>query len=249
MLKVLTFILILNLPFLFQADSFRKAQKRYPRVRQAYKEKEQLVKEMLSGKSIKMNAVQVCLRAFKKEKEIEVWAKNSSDTIFQLLKTYDVCATCGLPGPKRKQGDMQIPEGYYHIDRFNAYSVFYLSLGINYPNTSDRILGKKGRLGGDIFIHGECVTIGCLPITTPKIKELYVLCVEAKNAGQKKIPVTIFLAKLSQSKFHNLKNRYKDDSDRVGLWTDLKAGYDFFNKHKKLPGISFLATRRHRVSR
>src|SRR6056297_1114523 len=100
MLKVLTFTLILNLPFLFQADSFRKEQKRFPRVRQAYKEKEQVVKQMLQNKSIELHKVQVYLRAFKHEEKIEVWAKNIRDTVFQLVKTYDVCSTCGLPGPK-----------------------------------------------------------------------------------------------------------------------------------------------------
>jgi murein L,D-transpeptidase YafK len=110
-----------------------------------------------------------------------VGKKNTSDQEFLHIKTYTVCATSGLIGPKRMQGDLQIPEGFYYIDRFNPYSNFYLSLGINYPNTSDRILGDKNNLGGDIFIHGDCVTIGCLPITDSEIKELYIFCVEAKT--------------------------------------------------------------------
>jgi hypothetical protein len=40
-----------------------------------------------------------------------------------------------------------------------------------YPNESDRILGERKNQGGDIFPHGNCVTIGCLPITDGGIKE------------------------------------------------------------------------------
>ena len=44
------------------------------------------------------------------------------------------------------------------------------SIGRN-PNAADRILGERGRLGGDIFIHGSCVTIGCVPIEDDGIEE------------------------------------------------------------------------------
>ena len=49
-----------------------------------------------------------------------------------------------------------------------------------------------GNLGGDIFIHGDCVSIGCIPITNTCIEELYVLAMEAKNNGQTKLPVHVF---------------------------------------------------------
>lgn len=104
--------------------------------------------------------------------------------LFRLIKDYQICSLSGELGPKRQQGDLQVPEGFYWIDRFNPASNFYLSLGINYPNQFDRILGKSGELGGDIFIHGGCVTIGCIPITDDKIKELYLIAVEAKSNGQ-----------------------------------------------------------------
>jgi len=120
-------------------------------------------------------------------------------------------------------------------------------LGINYPNKSDRILGVKNKLGGDIYIHGSCVTIGCIPITDDEIKELYIFCVEAKNNGQEKIPVTIFPAELNESTFNNLSKKHEADSDKFGLWTDLKKGYDLFNETNKLPSISFLNSGRHNV--
>lgn len=83
---------------------------------------------------------------------------------------------------------MQVPECFYNIEIFNPASSYYLSLGINYPNLSDKIKGEKSKLGGDIFIHGSTVTIGCILITDDKIKEVYIYSIYAKENGQNKIP-------------------------------------------------------------
>ena len=230
-----------------QSKSFKEDQERYKRVRQAYSDKGAIVETLLTENKINIKELNIYLRAFKKEKIIELWGKNSSEEKYKIIKKYEVCASSGKIGPKRKQGDYQVPEGFYYIDRFNPYSNFYLSLGLNYPNNSDRILGLKGKLGGDIFIHGNCVTIGCLPITDDKIKELYIFCVEAKNNGQNKIPVTIFPTELTDSAFTELKTKYSSDTDKIDLWADLKKGYDIFNETKKVPKIKFLSSGRHEV--
>lgn len=239
--------IILILSSFIMTDTFKDDQKRYSRVRKAYTEKESIINDLLAENSIDKSKLNIYLRAFKHEKKIELWGKNNSDSTYLLIKEYRVCRTSGELGPKRKQGDYQIPEGFYHIDRFNPSSNFYLSLGINYPNVSDKILGVRGNLGGDIFIHGACVTIGCLPITNDQIKELYVFCVEAKNSGQNNIPVTIFPAELTDKKMMELKTMYKSDKDKVDLWTDLKKGFEIFNKTKQLPNINFLNSGRHEV--
>jgi hypothetical protein len=103
----------------------------------------------------------------------------------------------GELGPKRKQGDNQTPEGFYAISYFNPRSDFHLSLHIDYPNRRDRAAGADGvKLGGDIFIHGGCLSEGCLAITDEGIRELYWLAVEARSVGQRRIPVHIFPARL-----------------------------------------------------
>ncbi|WP_107037256.1 L,D-transpeptidase family protein [Brumimicrobium mesophilum] len=231
----------------FNADNFKQEQLKYPRVREAYQAKKAAVLRILKNKDIEISKLQIYIRAFKSEKEVEIWAKNSSDNKFQLIKTYDVCRNSGVLGPKRKQGDLQVPEGFYHIDRFNPYSSYHLSLGINYPNKSDRILGTKGKLGGDIFIHGKCVTIGCLPMTNEFIKEIYIICVEARNNGQTSIPVTIFPLKLSDKKYDILNKKYAKDLDKINLWKDLKVGYDIFNETNQLFSVGFLNSGRHNV--
>ncbi|MDR0660921.1 MAG: L,D-transpeptidase family protein [Prevotellaceae bacterium] len=184
-------ILLLNFTFVAAQSSFKERQKKYPRVRQAYADKEKVAEKSLADNGIKASTLQPHLRTFKQEKELQVWAKNKNDEKYTLIKTYKFRSLSGALGTRRKQGDRQVPEGFYRIDRFNPYSNFYLSLGISYPNKSDQVLGVKGKPGGDIFIHGDCATIGCIPITDDKIKELYVYCVEAKN-NNTLIPVTIF---------------------------------------------------------
>ena len=60
-------------------------------------------------------------------------------------------------GHKQVEGDGKTPEGTYVINRHNPNSRYHLSIGISYPNNSDRRaardMGKSP--GGDIFIHGE----------------------------------------------------------------------------------------------
>lgn len=246
-MKKLSIAIVLTLLLCSAAvPSFKEQQKAYSRVRQAYSNKEKIVEKNLTDNNIKTSELQLYLQAFKQEKELQLWAKNKTDEKYILVRTFKFCSLSGSLGPKRKQGDRQVPEGFYRIDRFNPYSNFYLSLGVNYPNKSDKILGNKGSLGGDIFIHGSCITIGCIPITDDKIKELYVYCVEAKN-NNTSIPITIFPAKLTDSKVQELKIGYKGDSDKLNLWDDLKVAYDYFEKNKSLPSIAFLNTGRHKV--
>lgn len=232
----------------FAADSFKEEQLKYLRVREAYKDKGTLVNRIFTSHGIPENELRIYIRAFKKEQELELWGKKMGGAKYQLLKTYESCANSGTLGPKRQQGDLQIPEGYYHIDRFNPSSDYYLSLGLNYPNKSDHVLGVSDNLGGNIFIHGGCQTVGCLPITDDKIKELYIVCVEAKSNGQTTIPVTIFPTHLTDTTFGELQSAYTNDPDKLGLWQDLKKGYDAFNETKTLPSVEFLNSGRHRIS-
>lgn len=118
---------------------------------------------------------------------------------------------------------------------------------INYPNSSDRVLGVQGNLGGNICIHGSCVTIGCIPLTDEGIKELYILCIEAKNSGQSRIPVTIYPARLNPDNYIQLAQKYPEDDDRLNLWSELKTAYDLFIRDRQLPEITFLENGRHRI--
>ena len=131
------------------------------------------------------------------------------------------------------RGDYQVPEGFYFIDRFNPMSNYYLSLGINYPNPSDKIKSNASNLGGDIFIHGDCLTIGCLPMTDNKMKEIYLYAINAKHNGQEEIPFYIFPFRMTDQKFNTFKKEHTIKNELINFWTNIKQGYDIFNNEKK----------------
>lgn len=220
------------LAFTVQSD-FLTEQKRYKRVRAAIGEKGEILKSQLQQKNLALGDFQLLLVAYKESDELELYVKEKTAESYELLNTYEICAKSGELGPKRKQGDLQVPEGFYYIDRFNPYSNFYLSLGINYPNESDKIMSNASNLGGDIFIHGDCVTIGCLPMTTDKIKEIYMYAVHARNNGQRKIPVYIFPFRMNNGNNEFYFSKYMKNQDLINFWMNLKEGYELFSKNKE----------------
>ncbi len=239
MKKILAIILLTFMQQLAEAQSsFLTDQKRYERVRNAISEKDIIIKDKLKESGINLNELNMLIRAFKEEDEVEVFVKKKTDEYYILLMTYSVCAKSGQLGPKRAEGDFQVPEGFYYIDRFNPASTFHLSLGINYPNLSDTRKSTADHLGGDIFIHGDCVTIGCLPMTDTKIKEIYLYALNAKNNGQSKIPVYIFPFRMTTSKFKEYTKGQKDNVELIDFWSNIKLGYDLFEKEKKELKIS-----------
>jgi murein L,D-transpeptidase YafK len=221
-----------------QTADFKSRQKQNSRVKNAYLAKEKGLLQLLADKKIEVQKLNIFLRIFKSEKIIEIWAKNSADKNYLQLTQFDICTTSGSLGPKRREGDGQMPEGFYKINDFNPLSNFHLSLGVSYPNESDRILGYKKALGGAIYIHGNCVTIGCFPITDDKIEELYILAVESKNNGEQNIPVHIFPCRFTDINVKALKRQYESDKTMLAFWENLKTGYDYFEKNKSLPAIS-----------
>ncbi len=205
------------------------------RYEQAKVEKAKAIHSLFHSKNIDSKTFHLFLRAFKKEKELELWVKNPKDKFYKKLKSYPFCKLSGQLGPKRKEGDLQVPEGLYHIDRFNEKSKFHLSLGINYPNKSDRILGHKTALGSDIFIHGKCETIGCIPITDFWIKELFVIAKQANDTGQFKIPVHIFPFKMEEKNFQKMIFAFPENKE---FWSNLKPIYQSFETKKSLERYS-----------
>lgn len=210
------------------------------RVQEAMKEKGEAINKMFKRAGIAYPPRKIYIRIFKKERVVELWAEGEENEKFTFIKSYTICRTSGTAGPKRMEGDGQIPEGFYHIAGFNPHSRFYLSLKINYPNASDKILGAKGKPGGNIFIHGNCVTIGCVPITDEQIKELYVIALDARANGQKKIPVHIFPSQMDKNGMEWLKTHAVPDPDDAlwNFWMNIKDGYDYFETHHTVPKIS-----------
>ena len=246
------YLFILLALFLVKPDAtlktFREQQMNYTRVREAYSSKEKLVAKTLADLGISRDSLQIYLRAFKTEKKVELWGKNSSDSVFILIKEFPICEISGTIGPKRRSYDLQVPEGFYHINELNPYSKYYLSMRINYPNASDSIRGVRGHLGNLIYIHGACESSGCIAITDEKIKELFIYCIEAYNSGQKDINITIFPTQLTDSNYARLAKGYSKNQDKISLWADLKKSYDLFNLKKVPPTVKFLPDGTHEVN-
>jgi murein L,D-transpeptidase YafK len=224
--------------------AFVKTQLRNDRVFAARYEKRFAIKQLFRDRGIAYPAEQVFLRIFKRERQLEMWVRPAGQETFSLLKTYEICALSDKLGPKRLQGDMQTPEGFYYIDDFNPRSGYHLSLHIDYPNLSDRLLGGDN-LGGDIFIHGGCKTEGCLAVTDENIKEIYWIAVEARDNGQSRIPVHIFPARLNDNNMAQLANVFKGEPELVRFWSNLKPGYDYFAERKRLPEFTVNARGRY----
>lgn len=218
--------------------TFIEYQKSFPRISEALHRKEDTLMKQFQEKKLLWPAKYIYLRSFKYDSQLEVWVKNDRNEKYKLFKTYKVCALAGSLGPKRMQGDFQVPEGFYYINEFNPKSTYHLSLGLNYPNISDRILGDSLQPGGDIYIHGKCVTTGCIPIMDQQIEELYILAAHAKTQGQDFIPVHIFPIDFKNARSNGYLNRYlKDFPEYIPMVNELKQAYNYFEKTKKLPII------------
>ena len=217
------------------ARSLRQQQERYPRVRAAAQAKDEKLRTLFKDKGLPYPPRNLLLLAFKKEAQLELWAGADSNSPLTLVKTYAICATSGKLGPKRRFGDEHVPEGFYDLDWFNPQSNFYLSMHISYPNAADRILKTLPNPGGDIFLHGNCVTIGCIPITDDGIKEVYWLGVLAQSAGQEHLPIYIFPARLTDAGLRLLEKEQKPDPGLLAFWQNLQEGFARFEKaHRPL---------------
>lgn len=218
--------------------SFVDFQRSLPRPSVAMQNKLDTLQKQFAAKGLHWPARYMYVRSFKYDGQLEVWVSNSRKEAFKLFKTYRVCALAGSLGPKRMQGDYQVPEGFYYINEFNPNSNYYLSLGLNYPNVSDKILADPVKPGGDIYIHGSCVTVGCIPINDQQIEELYTLAAHAKSAGQDYIPVHIFPVRYDNKRSVDyLATLSKNDEKLKTFAAKLEAVYDHFEATHQLPVV------------
>jgi murein L,D-transpeptidase YafK len=201
---------------------------------------EDSLKKQFEAKKLEWPPREVYIRSFKYDRQLEVWVKGDSSRHFKLFKTYRVCVQSGQLGPKRMEGDFQVPEGFYYINQFNPNSNYHLALGLNYPNASDKIITDSMHLrpGGNIFIHGDCVSTGCIPITDTCIDEVYVIALNAREEGQDFIPVHVFPVRFNVKKSNDFfEKSVKDNPALLKFGNTLKEAYEYFETKKELPLI------------
>lgn len=212
------------------------------RVAEARRIKVESLKRAAKSSGLSFPVKSVYFRAFKQEKRFEVWGADTPGDPHRLLKTYAIAAQSGGLGPKRKEGDRQVPEGLYRIARFNPASSYLLSLGLDYPNASDRVLSDSEQPGSDIFVHGDQVSIGCLALTDDKILEVYLWAWLAHESGQKGIRVDIFPFPMTRQ---NLSAQ--EDSAHFALWSSLSPAFSSFQASRKVPAFTVDETGLYRV--
>jgi murein L,D-transpeptidase YafK len=176
----------------------------------------------------------VLIRTYKKEAEFEVW-KMRSDGLYAYLKTYPMCRWSGQLGPKTREGDRQVPEGFYPITpgQMNPNSNYYLSFNVGYPNAYDRAFG---RTGGTIMVHGACSSAGCFSMTDAQIAEIYAIAREAFNGGQREIQMQSYPFHMTAE---NLAKHRLDPN--IDFWKQLKNGSDHFEVTKTEPAVGVCA--------
>lgn len=200
---------------------------------------EDSLKKQFQLKHLAWPPASLYIRSFKYDRQLEVWVADSVNSKYKLFKTYKVCMQSGTMGPKRMEGDYQVPEGFYYINEFNPNSNYHLSLGLNYPNVSDKILSDSTRPGSAIYIHGSCVSVGCIPIDDMPIEELYVIGNAVKSQGQEFIPVHIFPVRYNVKESMNyLTDNIRDNEYLKQFNKSIKPAYDYFELQKDLPVIT-----------
>lgn len=232
---ILTFLAVFCFAFVGYKgyQDFVAEQKKYKKVRTAYTEKEIYLTQKLKEKKLSLQNLNILMVAYKEEGEFEIYVKSKTDESYQKFLTYAICSKSGELGAKNQRGDYQVPEGFYYINHFNPMSNYFLSLGISYPNQADKKRNPTRAtkdLGGAIYLHGACATIGCIPITDEYIKEVYVLAVQARANGQTQIPIYIFPFRFTKE---NKDKFYPKNQNLVGFWDNLKIGYDKFEKNNQ----------------
>lgn len=220
---------LLNPSFSQESSTFKSQQLKNKRVKDAYTNKWAALEAELKAKKVSVTSLEVFIRIFKKEQELELWVKNKADSKFTFLKKITICASSGELGPKRKEGDYQVPEGIYDIASFNPNSSYFLALKVSYPNKSDKILVDGNRTGGDIMIHGNCVTIGCIPLQDEPVKDVYMLCVEAKNNNTSP-RIEIYPCKFTAENIKLLEENFNQSKNN--FWKNIKPAYTYFEANK-----------------
>ncbi|MEP7219985.1 MAG: hypothetical protein ABI876_13765 [Bacteroidota bacterium] len=120
--------------------------------------------------------LRLTLLAFKRERLLEIWGAGEGGA-YRKIGGYPILAASGGPGPKRMEGDRQVPEGFYDLPELNPNSSLHLSIRISYPNRDD--IANAGipvnAMGGDIYLHGKAASIGCIAVGDPAFEEIFAL--------------------------------------------------------------------------
>ncbi len=178
----------------------------------------------------------IFLRLFKEEKTLEVWAAATTQHHFQLVNSYPIRAYSGKLGPKMREGDGQLPEGFYFIsaNRLQPDTRHHLGLDLGYPNRYDVY---HSRTGSKLWIHGGSSSQGAFALDPAHMEEVYALAQAALSNGQRYFRVHVFPFKMTD---HRTEQACRQLPKWAPFWSNLKEGYDFFEIVNRPPDVQLI---------
>jgi murein L,D-transpeptidase YafK len=209
----------------------------------------------------------VLFRAFKHEKEFEIWVGNDRKDTLQLLATLPICAIDHNPGPKLKLGDGKTPEGFYTCQIFYGSSNGFMWIKLNtkeienygtvnygssfklcleYPLSIDinrtTTFSGGNSPGNAICIHGNCVTAGCISFKNEDFLPIFLSARFHNSAiyGYTKIHIFPFrfTDELKQTYSNTMISDMKKE-DLLSFWANIQKAYDLFNNDHKALKVSY----------
>jgi len=213
------------------ASDYKSGSKRFADTK---KRKQKQLLTALQVKGVKLGDP-IYFRAFKAEKKLELWMQPQGSNKFKLIHTYPIAKLSGKLGPKTKQGDGQVPEGFYYIKKhqLKADSRFHHAFNIGYPNSYDKAHASTGDF---IMVHGSDLSVGCYAMTDDLIEEIYLIAHAALHSGKQNFyrfhsfPFHMSDANLNQMSNHK----------QYAFWKNLKQGYDHFELKKTPPNVKVI---------
>lgn len=166
---------------------------------------------------------------------------------YKLYKTFTVTSYTGTLGPKTRQGDGQLPEGFYEVieKSLRTHGEHGKNFDIGYPNRYDQF---NKRTGSKIEVHATRQSDGCLAMDAD-MDEVYELVRAAFAKGQKSIPIHIFPFPLTNENLARYKEQAPEfkkisdlpdpltKEDLLQFWGELKPAYEYFEQNQRPPCI------------
>jgi hypothetical protein len=186
------------------------------------------LRKLFESRSLTYPPDKLALLGFKNTRKLDVYV-SIKDSPYKRVVTYPIINASGSLGPKLRQGDMQVPEGFYRIEALEPNTPYHLGLRLNYPNAFDiehaRLEGRDDP-GGDILIHGSNGSIGCLAMGDVVAEDLFVLANDTKS---KDVPV--ILCPVDLREFNPPPASPNDPAWLPDLYKQLKANLKNYPAH------------------
>jgi len=148
------------------------------------------------------------------------------------IATYGICRMSGDVGPKRHEGDYQVPEGFYEIPNLRTETSYHLAMSVSYPNPYDQAESRTSP-GGQILIHGSCVSIGCISMSDERIEELWTMAAPLYQAHHH-VALHIFPTRAMKDLVSD-----PDQQAHASFWKMLEPTWEKFESDHLLPAVAF----------